>query len=433
MQNLKIKKRPMWQAAALTLAATASTLVPAHAGLFSISEKDEIKAGEQVRQQAYKEYGQPLSSNDPMSRRVKALGAKFAKMSSRKNIPYSYTVIKNDKLLNAFAAPGGPVFVTTKLVRTTTNDAELAYVLGHETAHIDRKHIVKAVEKQQKVGLGVGSLGTVLGGKGGGNLFQVFGNVAFTVWTRGYSRDHETESDVVGTRWMSQMGFDPRAAVSMLGRLGGGNTGGLDKYLATHPAPKDRQVAVTKLIEKEKLVDVATKAGGPRLTAADLPAYSYSSVSTNNNNNNGNNNGNYSDSNYPDDEPVIDDENSARLNLKAPLLMVQRGNYNVIMAPVGAFARWAGANVDVDSQNDLITTVSSGRNSIRLRRNSTSSIVNGRNITLSAPVAVYNDLLYAPLGSLAEGVGAKASLSDDNQTILITRDGNTYQTEVPSR
>ena len=432
MQNLKIKKRPMWQAAALTLVATASTLVPAHAGLFSISEKDEIKAGEQVRQQAYKEYGQPLSANDPMSRRVKALGAKFARLSSRKNIPYSYTVLKNDTLLNAFAAPGGPVFVTTKLVKTTTNDAELAYVLGHETAHIDRKHIVKAVEKQQKVGLGVGILGTVLGGKGGGDLFQVFGNVALTVWTRGYSRDQETEADVFGTRAMSQLGFDPRAAVSMLGRLGGGNTGGLDKYLSTHPAPKDRQVAVTKLIEKEKLVEVATRAGGPRLTAADLPAYSYSNASTNGNNN-GSNNGNYNDSNYPDDEPIIDDGNGTRLNLNAPLLMVQRGNYNIIMAPVGAFARWAGANVDVDPQNDLITTVSSGRNSIRLRRNSTSAVVNNRNITLSAPVAVYNDLLYAPLGSLAEGVGAKASLSDDNQTVLIMRDGNTYQTEVPSR
>jgi predicted Zn-dependent protease len=60
---------------------------------------------------------------DPMARRVRAIGAQFARLSDRKNIPYSYTVLRNDKVLNAFAAPGGPIFVTTKLVRATANDA----------------------------------------------------------------------------------------------------------------------------------------------------------------------------------------------------------------------------------------------------------------------------------------------------------------------
>lgn len=422
MQHLTFKKHRAWQIA-LLVTVTAGTLAPAHAGLFSISEKDEIKAGEQVRQQAYKEYGKPLPASHPMSQRVKALGAKFARLSARKNIPYSYTVIQNDKLLNAFAAPGGPIFVTTKLVKTTTNDAELAYVLGHETAHIDRKHIVKAVEKQQKVGLGVGILGTILGGKGGGDLVQVFGNVAFTVWTRGYSRDQETEADTVGARWMSQLGFDPRAAVSMLGRLGGTGGGGVDKYLSSHPAPKDRQAKVTKLIQDEKLLDVAKRNGGPRLAAADLPEYSYSNVSSNGNN-----------GTYPDDDIISgEDGDGTLMALNAPLIMVQRGTYNVIMAPVGAFARWAGANVDVDEDNDNVTTVEHGRNFIRLRRNSTAAVVNGKNVTLSAPANVYNELLYAPLGSLAEGIGGKASLSDDNQTIILTRDGERFYAKVPNR
>lgn len=424
----KTQQRRIWPALLGVLAATASILVPAQAGIFSISEKDEIKAGEQVRQQAYKEYGQPLAANHPMSQRVRALGQRFARMSTRKNIPYSYTVIKNDKLLNAFAAPGGPVFVTTKLVNTAANDAELAYVLGHETAHIDRKHIVEAVEKQQKVGLGVGILGTILGGGSGGNLFQVFGNVAFTVWTRGYSRDHENEADVYGTRWMSQLGFDPRAAVSMLGRLGGGSGGGLDKYLATHPAPKDRQASVTKLIASEKLTEVATKAGGPRLTARDLPEYSYSNTSSTSDD----------DTFYPDKNSDSNDigsnsTNGTRATFGAPLLMVRRGEFNVIMAPVGGFARWAGARVTVDERNDSVLTVQRGRNSIRLRRNSTTATINGRSATLSAAVAVYNELLYAPLGALSEGVGAQASLSNDNRTIIIARDGESYYADVPTR
>ena len=442
----KTKQSRMWPAFFVAVAATGSTLAPAQAGIFSISEKDEIKAGEQVRQQAYKEYGQPLAANHPMSQRVKALGARFAKMSARKNIPYSYTVIKNDKLLNAFAAPGGPVFVTTKLVNTAANDAELAYVLGHETAHIDRKHIVKAVEKQQKVGLGVGILGTILGGGSGGNIFQVFGNVAFTVWTRGYSRDQENDSDVYGTRWMSQLGFDPRAAVSMLGRLGGGSGGGLDKYLSTHPAPKDRQANVTKLIEKEKLMDVATKAGGPRTTATDLPEYTYSKTGTTATDDettypdDEDDDGDFDDEDYNedgddgdnDDDSVFDDD-STRATFGAPLLLVRRGEYNVIMAPVGGFARWAGAKVTIDQANESVMTIQRGRNSIRLRRNSTTATINGRSARLSAAVAVYNELLYAPLGSLSEGVGAKATLSRDNRTIVITRDGENYYADVPTR
>ena len=77
----------------------------------------------------------------------------FARQAKRRNIPYSYTVLQNDKVLNAFAAPGGPIFVTTKLLSTAANDAELAYVLGHENrsyreqAHrqISRKNSSKSV------------------------------------------------------------------------------------------------------------------------------------------------------------------------------------------------------------------------------------------------------------------------------------------------
>lgn len=406
---------------ALMLSATFQMQKPAEA-LLGISEKEEIQAGQQVRQQAYKEFGQPLPANHPMSQRVRAIGQRFAQLSARKNIPYSYEVLQNDEMLNAFAAPGGPVFVTTKLVNTTANDAELAYVLGHETAHIDRKHIVDAVERQQKVGLGIGILGAILGGGSASNIFQVFSNVAFTVWTRGYSRDHENESDIVGTRWMSQMGFDPNAAVSMLGRLGGGSGGGLERYLATHPAPKDRQANVQNLIQRENLRDVARRQGGPRLTASDLPQYKYSTTNT-------------STATYPANSvpPTSDDIRDAdRASLGAPLVLKQSGNYAVVMAPVGGFARWAGAAINLDEGNTVVT-ISRNRNSIRMRRDSPTAVINGRNVRLSAPAAVYNDLLYAPLGALSEGVGATASLSNDNRIVWLSIDNRRAYVEIPNR
>jgi Zn-dependent protease with chaperone function len=412
--------------------ATASTLSlvapPAHAGLFSISEKEEIEAGRQTAAQARKQFGGSLPYNNPMSVRVRAIGARIAALSERKNIPYSYEVLRDEKVLNAFAAPGGPVFVTRKLVETTANDAELAYVLGHETGHINQKHIVKAVEKQQKVGLGVGILGAVLGGGKGSNIFQVFGNVAFTVWTRGYSRDQESEADTVGVRYMSRLGFDPRAAISMLKKLDTGDGGGVDKYLATHPAPKDRENKVAEQIQKENLVQVATKAGGPFLTAQNLPTYDYRNTSASLNTA-----PDTEDTLYPDSDTSIGDDDddtgtgsARRAAFGAPVVMASQDRYNVVMAPVGGFARWARADMSADDDNSNYVIVRRGRFSIHLRPNSREATINGRRTTMSSPASVYNDLLYAPLGSLAEGVGATASLSSDNSTIWLSLDGQRW-------
>lgn len=426
MTHLRRFQNTAWLLAFAASAGALSFTPPAYAGVFGISEQEEIQAGRQVAQQARQEYGGSLPYNHPMSVRVRALGQKFTRLSQRKNIPYSYEVLNNDKILNAFAAPGGPIFVTKKLVSTTSNDAELAYVLGHETAHIDRQHIVKQVERQQKVGLGVGILGAILGGRGSSNIFSVFSNVAFTVWSRGYSRDMENESDTVGVRWMSQLGFDPRAAITMLGKLDGGGNSGITRYLATHPAPKDRQERVQSLINSENLVNVATRSGGPFLNARDLPEFNYSNTST------------YDASRYPDDTSynppdygVDDGVRDARLaSFGAPLLLVNTSNYSVISAPVGGFARWARANISANEDRSDVVTIQRGRNSIRLRRNSRIAVINGRNVTMPTAAQVYNNLLYAPLGNLAEGVGAEASLSNDSRTIWLTMDGQRWYMHI---
>jgi hypothetical protein len=106
---------------------------------------------------------------------------------------------------------------------------------------------------------------------------------------------------------MSQLGYDPNAAITMLGKLGSGGGGGLDKYLSTHPAPEDRQQRVRSLIYQENLNDVARRSGGPRLTA-NLPSSAYTGTNTygnqnyNDTYNNGTyNNGTYNNGTYGDD------------------------------------------------------------------------------------------------------------------------------------
>lgn len=431
-----------WSARLAILAAGVSMAghaAPASAKLFSLSEEDEIKAGQQVAAQAEKEYGRALPASDPMSRRVAAIGRKFANLSTRRNIPFSYTVLQNEKVLNAFAAPGGPIFVTTKLVRTTTNDAELAYVLGHETGHIEQRHIAKSMAKQQKVGIGAAILGAVLGKKGGG-IAGTAVNATYALWQSGYSRSQESEADAVGVRLMSRLGYDPRAALTMLHKLdeeGGGGGGGLDKYLASHPAPAKRITAVSAQIQKEGLLEASRRNGGPRLSdggnygntsyaggdyanGGDQYPDDYSAPNTN-----AGGNGNGSNTDYPDyntgNGTTGGTTSGTRVaDLGAPLRIVDRGEDSVILASAAGVARWAGARV---SSSGNVTTLTRNNSKLELRRNSTVAYLNGRRQDLSMAPSVVNGLLYAPLGDLVEGVGGTARYDEQLNAVRLELDG----------
>jgi Zn-dependent protease with chaperone function len=425
----------------LTVGATLPLAQPAQAGLFGLSEQDEIRAGQQVAAQAQKEYGRALPASNPMQRRVRAIGMQFARLSGRKNIPYSYTVLQNDKILNAFAAPGGPIFVTTKLVKITTNDAELAYVLGHETAHIDQRHIVEQVEKQQKAGLIAGVLGAVLGRGSGGNAIGAIANVGWAVVSSGYSRKDENEADAVGTRFMSQLGYDPRAAVTMLAKLDTGSRGGgLDKYLSTHPAPKSRQAAVSQQITKENLLDVARRAGGPRLTMVGN-SYAPTSYSPGTNSSDtsvrypGEANNHAGAGYYPPDAPSPDASSAEysdgdEIDFGAPLRLraAIESNESVVMAPVAGFARWAGATVSGDGVD---VTLRRGTQTLELRRNSTVAYLNDRSVMMSAATAEYNGILYAPAALLAQATGARATLDKNARLVRFSLGNRSGYARVP--
>lgn len=409
------------------------TAQPAQAGLFSMSEQDEINAGKQVAAQAEKEYGGVLPDNDPMVQRVRAIGYQFARLSTRKSIPFSYNVLNSEKVLNAFAAPGGPVFVTRKLVETTSNDAELAYVLGHETTHIERRHVVTAAAKQQEYSVGLGILGAVLGGGRSSNAIGTISNIGLTLWSKGYSRKDENEADAGGVRWMSELGYDPRAAVTMLGKLGDGPDNPLQRALADHPASSQREQTVGHIIQTENLLQVATQHGGPRLGA-----------NLNFSNANGNAVPNYNNPNYNNGAPVYVPPADSRANgnypnyggqslgsnsttglreldLGAPLILANSANGSIIMAPVQGLARWAGAQVQPSGN---VTTLRRGNAWLRMTRRSTTVNSNGQISRLSAAPDIYNGILYAPIGILAEGMGGSARVDENSNLVWVVIDNN---------
>ena len=403
--------------ALLCTLATSGALVmapAAHAQFSKISEQEEIDAGRQAAGQAQKEYGRALSPSDPRQQRVTRLGAMFARQSTRKNIPYSYTVLQNDKVLNAFAAPGGPIFVTTKLLSTASNDAELAYVLGHETGHIERKHIVKSVEKQQQVGLGIGILGAILGGRGGGsNVVGAIAGLGYQAWQSGYSRDQERDADQYGVNAMARLGFDPRAAVSMLGKLGGGSGGGIAKYLATHPAPESRQKITTEQIQKENLVRIAQQNGGPFLNLSG--AGNNSNYGSNNGDvyppSNGSNSNASNQTSAPDPQP-----NRNRGNGSIGLQIAQDGQYRVVLASARDMANLAGGQIETRGR-DIV--VSRGNAYAIFTPGSKTANVNGRRVTISAPVRQSGSDTFAPIGTLADALDGRATYDSNRRGVRL--------------
>lgn len=416
-----MKKQPLKIASALLLSAfVAGTTAPAaHAQFGKITEQEEIQAGRQSAAQAVKEYGRALPASDPRQRRVSRIGAMFAAQSTRKNIPFTYTVLQNDQVLNAFAAPGGPVFVTTKLISTASNDAELAYVLGHETGHIEKKHIVKAVEKQQKVGLVAGILGSILSRGSAGNVIGAATNVTYTLWQRGFSRDQESDADTYGVEAMSRLGFDPRAAVSMLSKLGS-DSSGLDKYLATHPSPSTRQARVSQQIKEENLVAVAQKAGGARLNLTGGDDGVYGARYTNYTSNNG---GSTSYGNYGNTG------SSDTIQLGAPLALVNTGNYRVVLVPVAPIASYAGGSARAENGDTVL--VSRGSDYLRLQLGSTQATLNGRRVSLSAAPRIIGGRFYAPLGSVAAGLGGSATYDGNRNVVRVNFDGRSGSLPLP--
>ena len=171
---------------------------------------------------------------------------------------YTFHVIDSPEI-NAFALPGGYVFVYTGLRKVAHTDDELAAVMAHEITHAEQHHYAKEYKKASQRGLLVGVLGVVTG-------ISEFGEQALSVldysMTQKYSRESETEADNLGMKRMVRAGFDPHAMVTLLQNLAKEDEGGdrLDKWFGDHPDSQSRvERAQAELVEL------------PGLTAANDP------------------------------------------------------------------------------------------------------------------------------------------------------------------
>ncbi len=207
-----------------------------------ISESREIAIGQDADRSITAEMG--LYPDSSLQKYVREIGMRMAAQGERPNLPWSFKVV-DDPIVNAFALPGGFIYVTRGILSYLNSEAELAGVVGHEIGHVTAKHSVVQMSTQQIAQLGLG-VSTMLeprlqrfaeaAGQGLGLLFLKFG------------RDDESEADALGLRYMRRINNDPRELVGVMEMLDGvtQSAGGSDvpEWLSTHPNPGNRAQSI---------------------------------------------------------------------------------------------------------------------------------------------------------------------------------------------
>ena len=181
---------------------------------------------------------------------VNRTGQNIARLSDRPDIPYHFTVIE-DKTINAFALPGGYVYVYTGLLKQLDTQSQLAGVLAHEISHIVARHSVKQLQE----GLGFQVLSTLVFG-GSSSTTQAAVNVGLALVMRGYSRDAEAEADSYGTIYMARAGFNPEGMAQVMDKLStlsAGGEGFWENLASDHPPAVKRAAAVRAEIKAKGL------------------------------------------------------------------------------------------------------------------------------------------------------------------------------------
>ncbi len=230
----------IWTMTLMPVAISAQTRISMPKNKYQVQQDVEI--GQKYSVEIEKQF--PVLNDAQATNYVQDVGARLvASIPSQfrqSQFRYNFKVV-NASDINAFALPGGPMYVNRGMIVAARNEGEMAGVMAHEVAHIALRHATAQQTKQGSVGNTLGTLGLILGGAIlGGNAGAQAGMIAAQAWQTKYSRDYETQADYLGAQIMADAGYDPRDLANMfqtIAREGGGRG---PEFLSSHPDPGNR-------------------------------------------------------------------------------------------------------------------------------------------------------------------------------------------------
>lgn len=234
----------------LALFAALALAVPSYPALGqaqSISASDK-QQGAEAHPQLLQQFGGAIKG--PAADYVARVGRKIAVQSGLSNSERDFTVTLLDSPVdNAFAIPGGYIYVTRGLLSLMNNEAELASVLGHEVGHVAARHSAKRQQTATITQVLAGLVGAVAGSQGVGNLIGKGAGLGADLITKGFSRSQEYQADDLGVSYLARAGYDSNASSDMLAVLGkeqalearlSGQSNEIPTWMSTHPNSADR-------------------------------------------------------------------------------------------------------------------------------------------------------------------------------------------------
>jgi predicted Zn-dependent protease len=228
-------------------------------GPFSlVSVEEEIDIGREANAQVRKEV--PELTDAETTAYISSIGQRLVSAASGPEYPYTFSVA-DYREINAFALPGGPIWIHRGVMQTATNESQVAGVLAHEVAHIAERHAAGQLTKGILANLGLGLLAAMLGNTGGADAAQAAAGLLTNGMFLKFSRDDEREADQVGLDLLKRAGWDGRGMLELFEILQHevkSDPSSVEIFFSSHPAPEDRIAGLRE--------DVARAHGGTRDT-----------------------------------------------------------------------------------------------------------------------------------------------------------------------
>jgi beta-barrel assembly-enhancing protease len=222
----------------LSLTTLGQTQVKPGFNLFS--EKQDIEIGRQSAAEVERQL--PVLKDKTVGSYVNRIGKRLAAVAPGADYPYQFKVL-NLSDFNAFALPGGFMYVNRGLIEAAGDEAELAGVMAHEIAHVALRHGTNQVSKAYLAQAGLGALGGILGKGQTSDIVGAVGGFGLNSLFLKYSRNAEEQADIVATQMLAKAGYDPMAMARMFERLreqAGRDPGRFEQFFSSHPAPANR-------------------------------------------------------------------------------------------------------------------------------------------------------------------------------------------------